>query len=1765
MTAPSAQGRSSPPQSCESRPPVRGGASPDPTVPAAGPPAALAFPRGHCRPGLGTVPRFLTALTLAAVVLGVAQVAYAQTSVLASNTGQTPTSTQTIGAKEQAQPFITGLNIGGYTLTSIELDVQRVPTSTSGITVALWSATGGGLPNAVLHTLTHPSDLSTTGLTTFSAPANTVLTKGTKYFIFVSYDGGGTTLRLKRTNSATALDAASLAGWSTAARRSRNRGSSTGWVIQGGALLFKINGSAADVWSATLTVKDLTGGFFGCSNGDPTVLCSSTSILTDDDFTYDNTPYTVTVIGLLRDQLQIVFDTALTATAVQALALEVDGTPLAFADATPSLAVYTWDDTGLGWSAGDTVALKLIEALPTLSIADAQASEQAGAIAFAVTLSEGATGSVTVAYATADGTATAGADYTRTSGTLTFADGETAQTVSVPVADNADDDGYRSFTVTLSSPSGATLGNATATGTILDDEGAEDAYWHDMRIEDAAAIENNGTLDFQVRLERFAFRDVTVAYATWDGTAIAGEDYTETSGILTIPVQSASETISVPITNDTDDEALRKTFTLTLSNPTHANLIDATATGTILDDDVTVPSNSMPMSVSLASDSGDRDGSVQLDANGRFKVSFVFQDPTDPISGVRPIDFDAGDVTVTNGTKGTMEVPTAQYATSYKLAITPTGDVADVSVSVAAGVAHHPDHATLGNMAVEWNAADPVSTALATAATAGVALTLSVPDAGGAPVALDEAGGFEVRFAFTDADDPDAPVAVTDFTPGDVEVTGGTGGERFAYEGPDGAVYRLRITPDADAEEVTVMVGFGAAQDASDAAVVNAAAGLQVVLARALAPPAAPAATVTSAAEAPVSGAFDVTVRFSTPVTGFDPFDPADLVISNGHVTRGASLSDGTEHTVTVAPAEGATGAITITVPAGVARDAHGTPNAASAPFTIALASGGDAQPVSPVTGFTLFDNANNGQDVQVLTEGVVLEALASNRLNIRADTASGAAIGSVRLELTGTRSSARTENIAPWALFGDRGGEAFPAGAYTVAATPYPEKNLGGTPGSARSVSFTVAAVEITGFTLFDHADGGRDVQALTADAALGAQTSDRLNIRADAAPGAAIGSVRLELSGGVTAANTENGAPWYLFGDRGNRGARAFPAGAYTVTATPYPEANLGGASGQALSVSFTVQAHKLSVADARAEEGTDATIGFTVTLSAVSPAPVTVEYATSDGTATAGVDYTAKSGTLTFPPGETSWTVSVQTTKDTNNEEDETFTLTLSNPANATLGTNTTATGTINDDDGLPTVLDFAHFANGDDTTSDLVFVNLSTEPVRPAIYFYDTEGALVSAESVVEVTGDLVIQEDGGLTVLTEMEPLGELTIPTHGQGELVSGSVKVVANVPIGGMLRFDLPGIGEAVVGASPPVRDALFAVRRREGGINTGVAIHNLEAEAVEVVCELMQEGVLRDAVSLPLEANGQTAWLIDAAFPGADTSDLVGSVHCDAPGRRRFSAVALEVDPGTRIFTTLPVFPVDRRGDGPEAALDFAHFANGDGTTSDLVFVNMKTQPSGPAPTPFHTAIPPIRPAIYFYDTEGNPIAAESVVDVTGDLVIQEDGGLTVLTEMEPLGELTVSTHGQGALVSGSVRVLSNGPIGGMLRYDLPHIGEAVVGASQPVSDAIFAVRRREEGITTGVALHNLESSPALVHCDLLREGVLRDTASFPLEANGQTSWLIDQAFPGADTSDFTGSVRCDAVGEGRFSAVALEMDPGTRIFTTLPVVPLGEMPSQ
>ena len=230
-----------------------------------------------------------------------------------------------------------------------------------------------------------------------------------------------------------------------------------------------------------------------------------------------------------------------------------------------------------------------------------------------------------------------------------------------------------------------------------------------------------------------------------------------------------------------------------------------------------------------------------------------------------------------------------------------------------------------------------------------------------------------------------------------------------------------------------------------------------------------------------------------------------------------------------------------------------------------------------------------------------------------------------------------------------------------------------------------------LTGFVLLDASDQST-VASLSdgADIDLGGRSGGSFAIRADVAQDATVGSVALSLSGAKTVSATENIAPYSLWGDHNDgNGGRALdgaslPAGTYTLAATAYAEARASGTVLGTLSVSFEVLAPAaLSVADARAEEGIDATLDFAVTLDRETTATVTVDYATSDDTATAGEDYTATSGTLTFAAGETEKTVSVPVLDDGRDEGEETLTFTLSNPSGATIADGE-AVGTIANSD-------------------------------------------------------------------------------------------------------------------------------------------------------------------------------------------------------------------------------------------------------------------------------------------------------------------------------------------------------------------------------------------------------------------------------------------------------------------------------------------------
>ncbi len=198
-----------------------------------------------------------------------------------------------------------------------------------------------------------------------------------------------------------------------------------------------------------------------------------------------------------------------------------------------------------------------------------------------MTLSAASSQTVTVNYATANGTATAGSDYSSRSGTLNFAAGIVSQTITVPVTGDTAVEANEAFTVTLSAPTNATIVRATGTGTITNND------FPTLAINNVTVTESNTasvSAVFTVTLSAASSQAVTANYATANGTATAGTDYTATSGTLTIPAGALSSTITVPVLPDVVDEP-NETFAVNLSTAVNASIADSQGVGTITDND----------------------------------------------------------------------------------------------------------------------------------------------------------------------------------------------------------------------------------------------------------------------------------------------------------------------------------------------------------------------------------------------------------------------------------------------------------------------------------------------------------------------------------------------------------------------------------------------------------------------------------------------------------------------------------------------------------------------------------------------------------------------------------------------------------------------------------------------------------------------------------------------------------------------------------------------------------------------------------------------------------------------------------------------------------------------------------------------------------------------------------------------------------------------------------------------------------------------------
>ena len=353
--------------------------------------------------------------------------------------------------------------------------------------------------------------------------------------------------------------------------------------------------------------------------------------------------------------------------------------------------------------------------------------------------------------------------------------------------------------------------------------------------------------------------------------------------------------------------------------------------------------------------------------------------------------------------------------------------------------------------------------------------------------------------------------------------------------------------------------------------------------------------------------------------------------------------------------------------------------------------------PAGPLTGFTLVDASTNA-DVGTIADGATftLPAPANGSYGVRVETSGNAEFGSVKLALSGARTVTQTESVAPWSLYGDDGtnvaGAGLPAGSYTLTATAHAEAGGQGEALQTLAVSFTVAAAPPP-LTVAWTTDPPAEHDGSTA-------FSSEFSFSENLKSGFSWTTIAAALE------VTQGGESLTPYVRRKTEGGGNDQHWVVEVTPDGYGDISIGlsasascgddgaicASGNRALSNALATKVVQgpltLSVQDATAAEAAGATVDFTVTLSRASAETVTVDYATSNGTATAESDYTATSGTLTFAADDLSKTVSVPVLDDAVDEESETFTLTLSDAEGGNVHlADATATGTITNDDPMP----------------------------------------------------------------------------------------------------------------------------------------------------------------------------------------------------------------------------------------------------------------------------------------------------------------------------------------------------------------------------------------------------------------------------------------------------------------------------------------------
>ena len=870
----------------------------------------------------------------------------------------------------------------------------------------------------------------------------------------------------------------------------------------------------------------------------------------------------------------------------------------------------------------------------TLAIGDATVAEgdsgQADAT-FTVTLSPSSGDTVTVAYATSDLTAAAGLDYTAVSGTLTFSPGTTSQEVPVPVLGDTLYEADETFRVSLSSPTGAVVSDGQGQGTITNDDPAPPTETFD-------GIGTSATAPLPPNFRADKLPDVRTV-GTWAGAVSATER---------VAAADMSSTASNGIYNygaGTDPVGGTDRAVGFLSSGS------GTASGNLYA--LWVNDTGGPLSgVQVSYD-------VEKYRNGSNPAGFRYQ-LHHSLDGSTWTSAGADFLTAFAADPDNSGYPTAPGAT------TPVSGKA-VAVAVPAG----------GSLYLAWNYSVSSGTTTSNAqalgidnvAVAGLEGSLSIADA---TVTEGDSGQADASFAVTLAAAASDEVTVAYATS---DLTATAGEDYTAVSGT------LTFPPGTTWREVLVPVLGDTVGETDETFLVTLSSPTNAVLADAQA-----VGTIEDDEGFPGVSVGDATVTEGDSGSKDASFavtlsESSGLTVTVSYATSDQSAAAGEDYTAVSG---------TVTFPPGTTEQAVVVPvlgdtlHEADETFLVTL---------SGPTNAVLLDGQGQGtianDDAASTVEsfdGMGSSATAALPGGFRVDKQPAA-----RTLGTWAAAGSATEHVAAAEMSSSATNGIYNYGAGTDPvggadrAVGFLSSGSGTASGNLYAVYTNDTGVDLTGLRVsyavekyrhgsnpagyrvqLHHSPDGASWTSAGADF-LTTFAADADNEGYATAPGATVAVGEHTLLVGVPA-----GGSLYL-------------AWNYSVTSGTTTSNAQGLGIDDVSLLGFTAA---LSVGDASRTEGDagEANASFPVTLSEPSGDTVTVAYATSDQTATAGLDYTAVSGTLTFPPGTTSQEVLVPVLGDTLDEPDETFLVTLSGPSHAVLGDGQ-GQGTILDDDVTP----------------------------------------------------------------------------------------------------------------------------------------------------------------------------------------------------------------------------------------------------------------------------------------------------------------------------------------------------------------------------------------------------------------------------------------------------------------------------------------------